>query len=80
LLNWTPSTPIRFYHGDSDEFVPYENSVSARNYFRSKGANAELITIPGGTHATSVLPSIVGAIEWFETLRMNKNFGMLAAY
>lgn len=72
LLNFTPASPIRFYHGDSDEFVPYINSINARNYFRSKGANAELITIPGGTHSTSVLPSIVGAIEWFETLRINK--------
>lgn len=80
LLNWTPSTPIRFYHGDSDEFVPYENSVSARNYFRSKGVNVELVTIQGGTHATSVLPSIVGAIEWFESLRINKNSGMLSAF
>ncbi|MEW6507730.1 MAG: lipase family protein [Bacteroidota bacterium] len=72
LLNWTPSTPIRFYHGDNDEYVPYINSVSARNYFRSKGANVDLVTIPGGTHASSVLPSVVGAIDWFETIRMNK--------
>jgi len=72
LLNWTPSSPIRFYHGDNDEFVPYINSVNAKNYFRSKGANVELITIPNGTHSTSVLPSIIGAIEWFETMRINK--------
>lgn len=72
LLDWTPGAPIRFYHGDADEYVPYENSVSARNYFRSFGANVELITIKGGTHASSVLPSIVGAIEWFEKLRINK--------
>ncbi len=72
LLNWTPRAPIRFYHGDADEYVPYENSVSARNYFLSSGANVELITINGGTHASSVLPSIIGAVEWFESIRVNK--------
>lgn len=72
LLNWTPSSPIKFYHGNNDEFVPYINSVNATNFFKSKGANVELITIPNGTHSTSVLPSIIGAIEWFEALRINK--------
>lgn len=72
LLNWVPSTPIRFYHGDADEYVPYENSVVAKNYFLSHGGNVDLVTIPGGTHGSSVLPSILGAIEWFETIRLNK--------
>lgn len=78
LLNWTPAAPIRFYHGDNDEYVPYENSLNARDYFRSVGANAELVTIPGGTHSTSVLPAIIGAVEWFESLRMNKYFQLLS--
>ncbi|MDQ7816276.1 MAG: lipase family protein [Melioribacteraceae bacterium] len=72
LLNWAPKAPIRFYHGDADEYVPYENSVTAKNFFRSLGANVELITIDGGTHASSVLPSIMGAVEWFESIRINK--------
>lgn len=79
LLNWSPSSPIRFYHGDSDEFVPYINSVNAINYFRSKGANVELITIPGGTHLTSAIPSMLNAFEWFETLRINKLSNSLAS-
>lgn len=72
LLNWVPSSPIRFYHGDADEYVPYENAVIAKNYFLSHGGDVDLITIPGGTHATSVLPSIISAIEWFETIRISK--------
>ncbi len=76
LLNWTPTAPIRFYHGSADEYVPYENSVQARNNFISRGANVELITIPGGTHSTAALPSIISAINWFEQLRIKK---MLAA-
>lgn len=72
LLNFTPKAPIRFYHGNADEYVPYENSVNARDYFISKGATVELITIEGGTHVGAAIPSIVGAIQWFETLRLNK--------
>jgi predicted esterase len=72
LLNWIPSAPLRFYHGSADEYVPYENSTKARDYFKSVGATVELITIPGGTHTSSALPSIIDAVAWFETIRLNK--------
>ena len=72
LLNWTPTAPLRFYHGSADEYVPYENSTTALNYFKSVGATVELITIPGGTHTSSALPSIISAVDWFETIRLNK--------
>ena len=72
LLNWTPAVPIKFYHGSADEYVPYENSVKARDTFLSRGANVELITIQGGTHLTAALPSIISAINWFEQIRLKK--------
>lgn len=72
LLNWTPSAPLRFYHGSADEYVPYENSTNARDYFKSVGATVELITIPGGTHTSAALPSIISAVDWFESIRLNK--------
>lgn len=73
LIDWTPAVPVRFYHGNADQFVPYENSVKAKNYFNSHGANVELITIEGGDHLTSVMPSIVSAIDWFERARLGKS-------
>ena len=72
LLNWTPSAPIRLYHGGADEYVPYENSVKAFEYFKSVGSTVELITIAGGTHTSSALPSIIDAVNWFESIRINK--------
>lgn len=72
LLDWIPSAPVRFYHGSADEYVPYENSVTAKEYFTSRGAQAELITIEGGTHVSSAIPSIIDAIEWFEELKLGK--------
>jgi predicted esterase len=72
LINWTPSAPIRFYHGNADEYVPYENSTKARDYFKALGANVELVTINGGTHQSAAVPSILDAIMWFESIRLKK--------
>jgi predicted esterase len=72
LLNWTPHAPIRFYHGNADEYVPYQNSVNALNYFKLQGSTVELITINGGTHESAGIPSILDAITWFESIRLKK--------
>ena len=72
LLNWTPTSPVRLYHGNQDQFVPYQNSIEARDYFLSHGANVELVTIDGGDHMTSLTPSIIDAIAWFNGIRLNK--------
>ncbi len=69
LLDWTPKTPIHFFHGDADELVPYQNALTAMEAFTANGAESlQLTTIPGGTHDTSGPLAIVGAIQWFETL------------
>ncbi len=72
LISWVPKTPIRFYHGNADEYVPYQNSVEAKNYFQAHGADVELVTIEGGTHESSAIPSILDAVEWFESLKLSK--------
>ncbi len=69
LINFIPVTPTRLYHGDADEYVPYENSLRAKEYFNLHGANVELITIKNGTHVSSGLPSIINAISWFDSLK-----------
>ena len=76
LLNWTPTAPTRLFHGDADELVPYQNSLEARDYFNSHGANINLVTISGGTHETSALPSITAALSWFGSLRLSKTVAM----
>lgn len=76
LLNWKPSAPIRFYHGNADEYVPYQNSINARDYFRAQGSTVELITINGGTHQSASIPSILDAIAWFESIRLKKMIAM----
>lgn len=69
LLDWTPTIPIHFYHGSADDVVPYQNSVNAVEVFSAKGADVSLTTINGGTHSSSVIESMIGAIEWFNTMK-----------
>lgn len=68
ILNWTPQTPIHFFHGDADITVPYQNVLTAIEQFESNGvSNIQLTTIPGGTHASSGPAASIGAIQWFES-------------
>lgn len=69
LINFIPRSPTKLYHGDADEYVPYENSLKAKEYFNSYGANVELITIKNGTHISAAIPAIVNAIFWFDNLK-----------
>ncbi len=71
LYNWTPTAPIQMYHCDQDVHVPPANSEKAYNQFITNGATNVTVINPfaGGTHITCVLPSILSAKTWFNTLK-----------
>jgi len=72
LLNWSPATQIRFFHGNADQDVPYDNVLRTMMNLTSRtSVPIELITIEGGTHETAGLPSIFGMIDWFESIRVD---------
>lgn len=67
ILDWTPKTPIHFFHGDADKIVPIQNVLTAMDIFTGNGAtNIQLTTIPGGTHETTGPEASMGVIQWFE--------------
>ncbi|MFA8342852.1 MAG: alpha/beta hydrolase family protein [Rhodothermaceae bacterium] len=66
LLDWTPKAPIQMVHGDSDEIVPYINASKAYDTFKAKGADVVLMTVPGGTHATTIIPAVVYTLDFFK--------------
>ena len=67
LLDWTPQTPIHFFHGDADSIVPFQNVLTAMEKLTSNGAtDIQMTAIPGGTHESSGPAAIFGALEWFE--------------
>ncbi|MBC8401160.1 MAG: alpha/beta hydrolase [Candidatus Marinimicrobia bacterium] len=66
LLDWSPTVPLRFFHGDADEVVPYYNAVSVvQSLSANSSTTIELITIENGTHETAGEAAIIGMIEWF---------------
>ena len=69
LLDWEPIGPIKLFHGTDDDEVNYNNSLIAFDKLKSGGANIELITIPGGSHSSSVFISYAQALDWFNTLK-----------
>ncbi len=66
LLDWYPTVPLRFFHGDADEVVPYFNAVTTvANLTPNSQATVELVTISGGTHGSAAYEAISGMLEWF---------------
>ncbi len=74
LLDWTPRSPLRLYHCSGDQDVPFANSIVAREAFAARGAEVELVDpAPGANHGGCVLPSLLDAMAWFESLRERPN-------
>lgn len=68
---WRPTRPMRLYHCSGDTDVTIANAQSALASFHQQGAtHVQLVEpLPGGTHATCAYPSLLQALQWFETLR-----------
>jgi hypothetical protein len=63
---WTPSTPLRLYHGAADKTVPPFNSEHAENAFISGGAtDVDYISYPGLNHSSCIIPWAIGTVWWF---------------
>jgi pimeloyl-ACP methyl ester carboxylesterase len=66
IYNWKPSSKIRMYHGNADDYVPYLNSTTTLNAMKSLGASdVTLTTIQNGTHASSITSYFLGVLEGF---------------
>jgi len=67
--NWVPRSPTRLYHGTNDESVFFSTSVTTYTRFKAAGAtNVEFFPIPGGTHRTSIVPMMLNALPWLQSL------------
>lgn len=69
FLNFVPATATRLYHGTADETVFYQSSQATFDKFKAGGATkVELVPVPGGTHESTVLPMMLSALPWFQSL------------
>ena len=69
---WNTSALLRFYHGTADLNVPPGQSDLIYNQFISLGlptSQVSLISIPGATHDTGLIPWGIATVKWFDTMR-----------
>jgi len=67
--NFLPRTPTRLYHGSDDKLVPY--SISELTCARMKllgAADVEVVNVGAYRHEASLIPSLLMAKEWFESV------------
>lgn len=72
VYQWHPTSPIRLFHAAGDKDVPFENSQRAYEYFRSVGADVQLINL--GNNASHFDGAMLGfgeSVVWFETFVQN---------
>ena len=65
VFDWAPKTETQLYHGDADQQVFYNNSVTAEKAMKSKGGKVTLFTSPGGTHGSTLTEYAIGTFQFF---------------
>ncbi len=71
LYQWRPIAPMRLYHCGGDQDVGFANSIVATNSFAELGATNVTLVEPSATfdHGDCVLPSLLQAKAWFDSLK-----------
>jgi len=70
--DWVPASPTKIYQGTEDQSVFFQNSKDTYDKLIAAGAkNLEFISIPGGTHSSSIEPMFINVIPWFKSLKNN---------
>lgn len=64
---WTPYAPLRVYHSQDDEEVPYEDALVSVDRLRSFGAEVTVQSLPGFDHVNSWIQAMPRAVEWFRS-------------
>lgn len=69
VYQWTPTAPMRLYHGTNDQDVPFKNCTVASDYMKAKGADVQCTAVGHLDHGAAFFPAMAGAFQWFETLK-----------
>ena len=56
--------PFLFIHGDHDQSVPIQQSIDLQHALEAKHVQADLISIPGGPHATGSWHTLPNVPDW----------------
>jgi len=72
LDEWVPTKTMYMYHGNADDWVPFQNSVDTYDNFMRLGASSNTVTftaIEGATHSTGFGPYLIDAVKKFDALK-----------
>ena len=70
LYEWTPRSPIRLFHCQGDEIIPYTNSMVAYRSFTDRGACCVEVVDPGPPGAGhGNCQSVLAAKVWLDSLK-----------
>jgi alpha-beta hydrolase superfamily lysophospholipase len=70
VSGWKTAIPMKLYHGTKDEIIPYSNSETTLQNFKSAGStNISLTPIEGGGHGSSFVPMLKSFVPWFNSLK-----------
>ncbi|MBC7391099.1 MAG: alpha/beta fold hydrolase, partial [Opitutaceae bacterium] len=68
LHNWKPTLPLKIYHSDADEVVPYADSEFTYKTMLGLGSTSvTFVQIQGKSHGTGSVPMIADVINWFNS-------------
>jgi hypothetical protein len=70
LLDWVPEAPMRLFHCEADEQVPYTNSLLAEEVFNANGAPEVIAQSKGATldHGGCFGPANIATLEFFQSV------------
>jgi len=71
VYRWAPQAPLRLYYCESDDLVPYENSIVARDSFLQRGATQVSAQSAGSQygHESCFAPTLISTKLWFDQLK-----------
>ncbi|MBC7391539.1 MAG: alpha/beta hydrolase [Opitutaceae bacterium] len=68
LHNWKPTLPLKIYHSDADEVVPYSDSEFTYKTMLDLGSTSvSFVQIQGKSHGAGSIPMIADVINWFNS-------------
>lgn len=75
--DWAPIRPIRMHYCDADEQVAFQNTeVAQANFVANGSTSTEAVLFTGLNHANCFLPSMLGAMNYFASLKSDCTVGI----
>ncbi len=70
VYDWLPEAPMRLYHCDGDDNIPYVNTIFTAEHMLALGAyDLEAINVGDLNHVECSSPSVILAKLWFDDMR-----------